>query len=290
VRKVGLSAAILAVLFFVGISAAFGDSVAGVQDSLLVLTGPGSGGVGNVGVDAVPFDGDSSTVFGGPQGSTWSVSETGLFGNGSTDSAYGQIVVTLTAATTGTYDANMYFNDILGTPGYNEFATAAGTLAAGESYEAGVPGSTSAPAANTVENDVATLAVLNNTNSIPGGTSNYLDNCTGPTCNGTVGVGLGLAVSLSAGDSETFTFDVSNTAPAGGFYVDQTHPADGNNPTQLDAFFSATAASGSNGGGNNGGGGNGGGTNVPEPGAAGLLAVGLAALGFFSQRRKSFSN
>jgi len=235
VRKLAISVLALTILCFLALPAAFADST-NLQDALLVVTGPGSGGVGNVATDAYPLNGDSGTG--------WSVATTGFGSSTLGTSVYGAYTVTITASTTGTYYADLYVNLLLNTPAYNEYSTPNGTATAGvETWETGAPGSTTAPSSGTVENDVATETTLSDNNGVPGQTSNYLHNCTASDCNATVGMALGFEFSLDAGQTETVIFDITETAPSG-FYIDQTHPVDGDTTSAVNAYFSGSATAG----------------------------------------------
>jgi hypothetical protein len=92
-------------------------------------------------------------------------------------------------------------------------------------------------------------------------------------CNSDVLVALGDSFTiLTAGDQETVSFLISQTNNGGGFYVDQTHPADDNNAAAQDVYYSLTASEGA---GNSGGGGNP--TVTPEPGSWLMVLTGMGA-------------
>jgi hypothetical protein len=141
--------------------------------------------------------------------------------------------ITFTTTTAGAGYFNTWFDEAVSTPFYNEFGTANGTASAGQSWEIGDSYN------STIFNDAAN-GTLTNTNLLPEGASNYLNTCSG-ACNGDASTALGYSYNVAAGDEEIITVTVSTTAPSSGFYLDQTHPADDNNPTALNVYFSLTA-------------------------------------------------
>lgn len=141
--------------------------------------------------------------------------------------------ITFSTTTTGAGYFNAWFDEEVSTPFFNEFGTAVGTAATGESWEIGDS------YASSIFNDAAAGA-LTNTNMLPEGASNYLGTCSG-ACNGDVSTALGYTFNLAAGDEEIVTITVSTTAPTSGLYLDQTHPVDDNNSSQSDVYFSLSA-------------------------------------------------
>ena len=141
--------------------------------------------------------------------------------------------ITFTDLNTGSQYFNAWWQEAVSVPFFNEYGTADGTPTSGESWEIG-----DAYASTSWED--AEAGALLNTNLLPEGSSNYLGTCTGD-CNGTGSTALGYSFNVSSGDEEIITLKVSETAPTSGFYLDQTHPVDPNNPTQQDVYFSLSA-------------------------------------------------
>jgi hypothetical protein len=116
---------------------------------------------------------------------------------------------------------------------------------------------------------------LDNTNHVPVGNGNYLNNCSTPPCNADVAMALGYSFSLAAGEEAVITLNASTTNP-GGFYLIQSHPQDPNNPSQVDLFLHGgiviqpISVSG-----------------VPEPGYWPVLGIALAAIAGIQLRRKA---
>lgn len=148
--------------------------------------------------------------------------------------------ITFTTTSSGFFDAG--FSLPVSTPSYNEFAAAQGTLGSTESWEiddADIDADATLFGNNLLNN------TLNGKNTALAGASDYLgtEACYGQTkCNSDVIVALGDSfIIANPGDEEVITILVSQTNNGGGFYLDQTHPADGDNPTEQDVYYSLTA-------------------------------------------------
>lgn len=154
-----------------------------------------------------------------------------------TTTGLGTITFTDTTAGADYFDA--WFDVPVGTPFYNQYGTAAGTAASGESWEIGDYYT------GTIGDD-AYNGTLDNTNNLPGTTDNYLDTCVGASCNGyaTAALGDSYGPVIGDGDEEIITLTVSQTAPGSGFYIQQTNPDDNDNPlapTAESEYFSLSA-------------------------------------------------
>jgi hypothetical protein len=88
---------------------------------------------------------------------------------------------------------------------------------------------------------------------------------------------------VASGDEEIITLTVSQTAPASGFYIDQTNPSEDNPNSSVvgNVYYSLSAQQVPV---NNGGGG--GTTGVPEPGTWVLMLAGLTGLLFLGWRTR----
>jgi hypothetical protein len=138
----------------------------------------------------------------------------------------------------------------LGIPFYNEFGSTGntGSLGAGYSWEIGDYGNWESDTPPDPFDDALTNS-LNGTNELPQGASNFLGTCTGAGCNSDADFGMGYSFVLGSGEEEIITMTTSTTAPSSGFYIEQTHPVDPGNPTEVDMYFQMSgveAASGSN--------------------------------------------
>jgi hypothetical protein len=126
-------------------------------------------------------------------------------------------------------------------PFWNEFGATSGTPIAGQSWIVGTGASPNDPlTANQVFNAVKLGGNLGDTNTVPGQTNNYLQDCTaGAACNNDVALGMGFDFTLGAGQEAILTFNFSTNVPAG-FYLSQTHPIDPDNATASTVYFTGT--------------------------------------------------
>lgn len=191
-----------------------------------------------------------------PSGGSTFASVPGLNTSGySSSQSLGSFAITYTAASTGTFYVGAYFDDPAGVPFYNEFGTQNGSAATGQTWQIDIP-EYSAVSKNlgpgTIVDNLAN-ASLDDTNHVPGGTSNFLLDCGANAANGTANTGCndfvsmatGFSFSLSAGQTETITFTLSATNP-GGFSLEDTNTEDtSNNNGTSNVFLSGSAVAGS---------------------------------------------
>jgi hypothetical protein len=175
-----------------------------------------------------------------------------------------------------------------GIPFYNEFGATSGSLAGGETWQIDVPEydvSSANHGAGTIVDNLAGEA-LDEKNTVPGSTSNYLNNCGAngggtatSTCNDFVSMALGFKFTpLTTGQTETVTFTIGTSNP-GIFSLIDSHPVDGSNVSALSIYLSGTAVLGNapppppppSG--------------APEPASAGLAAAAAGVLAFAKMRR-----
>jgi hypothetical protein len=198
----------------------------------------------------------------------------------------GTYQLTYTAGASGSFYIGAYFYVPAGIPFYNEYGAVNGSAAKGETWQIDSPEysqtSLNRPAGTIVDN-LASEA-LDNTNSVPGSTSNYLNNCganggsaANTACDDFVSMALGFSFSLSKGQTETVDFTVGTSAPTG-FSLEDIHPVDGSNAAALDVYLSGSATAGTqpppppppSG--------------APEPASAGLVAAAVGVLAFAKMR------
>ena len=160
----------------------------------------------------------------------------------------GTVDVTFNPGAAGSYNVDLWLFEQLASPSYNEYGATGGTATgnqSGLSYQIDVPdydyvGELSPTnAGNIIANTAADT--LGDVNNVPGKTTDYLADCSGPTCNDFVSTALGFDFTLAAGEEELLSFTVSTTAPSSGFYLEQIHPADGSNSSETDYYYTATA-------------------------------------------------
>jgi hypothetical protein len=192
----------------------------------------------------------------------------------------GTLVFTFSPGAAGSYYFDAWFDNDLNVPFFNEYGAVSGTPSAGQTWEigdptayynSGLPPGGLGPGVDIV--DDTALNVLSSANSLPGNASNYLDNCAaGSTCNGDASMAMGFSFSLTATQYETITLNLSQTAPGGGFYLQQIHPVDPSNTSELDLYFTGSAATSGQGG------------TTPEPGTLILVSTAVALLVLFRSR------
>jgi hypothetical protein len=139
--------------------------------------------------------------------------------------------------------------------------------------------------AGTIVDNLAADA-LDGKNTVPGSTTNYLNNCGAngggaatAACNDFVSMALGFNFSLTKGQTETVDFSIE-TAPGTqtGIQLGDIHPVDGSNSAALGVYLDGSATPGKlappppppSG--------------VPEPASAGLAAAAAGVLAFVKMR------
>jgi hypothetical protein len=128
----------------------------------------------------------------------------------------------------GTYNVFAFFSYTVGAAGsYNQYATAVGTLTAGQVYSVDAPGDPSAGGAVSgytpgFLGNQASLGMPDNTNHLASGDCAATNSCE------PVSVALGYTnVVVPNGQQEQITFTASDTPPTSGFYVSQNNPQTG---------------------------------------------------------------
>lgn len=218
-----------------------------------------------------------------------SFSIAGLNSSGfNTATGQGTLIFTFSPGAVGSYFFDIWLDNDLSAPNFNEYGATSGTAAAGQSwqigdptpyYNSGLPPGGLGPGVDIVDNTA--LNVLSNANGLPGNTDNFLGNCAGGTCNGDASMAMGFAFTLAANQEEVITLNVSQNVPTSGFYLQQIHPVDGcdsqgmncANPTQLNLYFSGSAVAEGTGG------------QTPEPGTWLLVSSAAAVLLLFRSRK-----
>lgn len=152
---------------------------------------------------------------------------------GSFNSTTGLGTISYTTTTAGAGYFNVWFDLGIALPFYNEFGDTSGSPTSGESWEIGDS------YASSIFTD-AQNGALTNTNMLPEGASNYLGTCTG-ACNGDASTALGIDFLLASGMEEFVTVTASTSKPSGGFFLEQTHPADDNNDGSTTVYYTLNA-------------------------------------------------
>jgi len=139
--------------------------------------------------------------------------------------------ITYTTTSSGYFDIGIW--DAVGNSTFwDEYATTGGTLASGESYDVANENFATLgsydPNTTPAFTDVAGGGSLDDTNNVPGETSNILQSCVGADCDANTAAELGYAFTLGADDEEIITVTASETAPTSGFYIEELDPNDEN--------------------------------------------------------------
>src|SRR5271165_3189138 len=130
----------------------------------------------------------------------------------------GTFELTFSPGAAGNYYVGAFFFDPASVPFYNEYGIVNGSAAAGQSWQIDIPQYDATSANNGAGTIIDNLAAgtLDDTNSITGTTSNYLNDCGANTlggtpntsCNDLVSMALGFNFSLAAGQSEVITLNL----------------------------------------------------------------------------------
>jgi hypothetical protein len=157
---------------------------------------------------------------------------TGAF---NTTTGIGTLTWTFNPGAAGAYFFDAFFDHEVALPLFNEYGSVHGLAAAGQSWQIDEPNAgTIFP--NTTGN------ALDNTNHIPGTTDNFGGGCHAANCNADTSMAMGFNFNLAAGEQAVVTLDISKTAPAAAFYLQQTHPVDSNNASRTDIYFDGNVA------------------------------------------------
>lgn len=155
----------------------------------------------------------------------------------------GALTFTFNPGVAGSYFVDAYFDHEVHSPFFDEFGAAVGSPSAGTSWQIDEPGFGDSNRVGTIYTNVLNHS-LDNTNHIPGQSSNELFECGAngggapdPTCNNDVAMALGYSFLLGANQHAVITWLLSDSQPAGGFYLHQVGPG-ANGPDNL--YFSST--------------------------------------------------
>jgi len=204
--------------------------------------------------------------------------------------------VTFNPGSAGTFYVGAFIYQPAGIPFYNELGAKTGAATTGEQWQIDVPEYDvydTAPGGNhgqgTIVDNLAS-ETLNDTNSVPGSLTNYLNDCgvngggaVNTACNDFVSMAIGYKFTLTSSQEEIITFTTSSSNPGTPLVLDDIHPVDGSNSTALNSYLGATAST----------------TSActvncgpppptsPEPASLGLFGMAGSVLGFMLLRRRA---
>jgi len=226
VRNLAVAVLVLMFLCLATLPAVFADTL---QDAELNINGTTFSGVGPAlgapGVNAAGFN---------------------------TTTGVGTITITVLGTACTSCNVDLWLLDPAAIPFYNEYGVKTGSAGAGQSWQIDVPdyASDGNITGNVIANTDANT--LSNANNVPGTLDNYLLNCgafgggsANGNCNDEVSMALGFSfASPGTGNEEVVTFNVSTTGcVSGSVCLEDVQPVDGNNNSQKQVFYSATATS-----------------------------------------------
>jgi hypothetical protein len=198
------------------------------------------------------------------------------------DGTTGLGVLTLTFApgSPGAYHFTAFLDHQLHVPFYDEFGSVFGPPPAGVSWQIDEPGFGDGNRIGTIFDNAMNNA-LDNTNHVPGTTSNFLNDCgantppapVDPTCNNDVSMALGFNFILAADEQAVIQIRASLSEPVAGFYLRQNSPdLSQTSALYLDASLAILDTQ-----------------PVPEPASIMVLAAGLAGVAGVVWRRRARS-